>query len=121
MPWQYSQRAHLLTHNGEVVSNGAYSGKGAAKNNPAMEMVRNQGPIPRGQYKIGVARKHPAKGPITMSLAPVGHQAYGRTAFLIHGDSISNPGNASEGCVILEYAIRARIAASGDTVFNVVE
>ena len=56
-----------------------------------------------------------------MSLTPVGHLAHGRTAFLIHGDSIKHPGDASEGCIILGPHIRTRIAASGDTVLNVIE
>lgn len=121
MPWQYSQKTHLLTHNSEIVDDKGYSGKGAWKNNPTAENLKNKGSIPRGQYRIGGARKHPTKGPVTMSLTPVDHLAHGRTAFLIHGESIKHPGDASEGCIILGPHIRQRIASSGDTVLNVVE
>jgi|CXWL01.1.fsa_nt_gi hypothetical protein len=121
MPWQYSQRKKELTYNGNLIGYG-YSGKdGVWKDNPLMEMISNKGPIPRGQYRISKAHQHPTKGPITMSLTPVGHAAHGRTHFLIHGDSIKHPGNASEGCIILGRHFRARIAASGDTIINVVE
>lgn len=121
MPWQYSQKTGKLTLNGESVGSGYSGRKGASRNNPAMEMIKNKGPIPRGQYRIGAARKHPAKGPITMSLTPVGHLAHGRSAFLIHGDSTKHPGDASEGCIILGPHIRQRIATSSDTVLHVVE
>ncbi len=56
-----------------------------------------------------------------MRLTPVGHRAHGRTDFLIHSDSIKNPGNASKGCIVLDFIYRKQIADSGDTVLNVVE
>jgi hypothetical protein len=43
-------------------------------------------------------------------LTPDGHEAHGRTEFLIHGDSVDAPGTASEGCIILSPAIRKKIA-----------
>jgi hypothetical protein len=50
-----------------------------------------------------------------MDLAPIGHNARGRTAFLIHGERRTGPpGNASTGCVILERQIREQISSSGD-------
>jgi hypothetical protein len=56
-----------------------------------------------------------------MTLTPVGHNAHGRTHFLIHGDSITDPGNASQGCIVLRKKLREAIAVSGDTVIEVVE
>lgn len=50
-----------------------------------------------------------------------GTQTFGRTAFRIHGDSISNPGTASEGCIILPPNIRIMIIQSGDTDLKVVQ
>lgn len=120
MPWQYSQSTGQVTWNGQAVSVG-YSGRGAGRNNPQLEHMRDIGPIPRGQYSIGAAHIHPGKGPLTMTLTPVGHTARGRTAFLIHGDSRNHPGDASEGCIILPPDIRRRISASGDTDLEVVE
>jgi hypothetical protein len=56
-----------------------------------------------------------------MALTPVGHTAHGRTRFLIHGDSIRHPGNASEGCIVLDRAARQAIATSGDNDIEVVQ
>lgn len=119
MPWQYSQRTGQLTYNGQTVGRG-YSGNGIGLNNPAAEQQRNVGPIPRGQYNIGVPRQHPTKGPITISLSPTGHRAHGRDHFLIHGDSRLHPGNASQGCIILRPDVRRRIATSRDRTLEVV-
>ncbi len=120
MTWQYSQSTGRLTQNGQPIAMG-YSGAGVGKNNPGAEQQRNVGPIPRGAYTIGIPGDHPEKGPITMRLTPVGHNARGRNGFLIHGDSIKNPGNASQGCIILNRAIRNRISASGDRALEVIQ
>lgn len=120
MPWKYSQLTDQLTRNNKTVATG-YSGKGAGKNNSAMESVSAMGPIPRGRYRIGPQYKHPSKGDITMALTPVGHVALGRSHFLIHGDSVSHPGGASEGCVILNRTARQTIASSGDNELEVIK
>ena len=98
-----------------------YSGRGAGRNNPSLENIQNIGPIPRGRYRIGPQYTHQSKGPVTMTLTPVGHAARGRTHFLIHGDSINHPGDASEGCIVLSRPVRQVIAASGDTEIEVVQ
>jgi hypothetical protein len=120
MPWQYNQSTGRLQRNGLNLGTG-YSGRGAGRNNPVMENIQNIGPIPRGRYRIGPQYIHPTNGPVTMALTPIGHNAYGRTYFLIHGDSISNPGNASEGCIVLNRPTRETIAASGDNDIEVVQ
>lgn len=112
--WQYSQKWKVLKRNNIYVGNSEYSGKGDGKNNPQFEAVRNIGPIPAGHYKIGQSYTHPRKGPLVMSLTPVGHNARGRTGFLIHGESIRHPGDASEGCIILGPDLRRKIAESRD-------
>jgi hypothetical protein len=119
MPWQYHQKTGQLFYDGQLVDTG-YSGRGAGKNNPQLEATANVGPIPSGAYKIGPAFTDGAKGPVVMRLTPVGHTAHGREGFLIHGDSRSHPGEASEGCIILDRTIRERIAASHDTALEVV-
>ena len=43
-----------------------------------------------------------------MYLWPVGHNAHGRSALMIHGDN--KTGTASKGCVIIGRATRERIA-----------
>ncbi|WP_151637051.1 tlde1 domain-containing protein [Noviherbaspirillum aerium] len=120
MVWQYSQRSGQLRRKNETWARG-YSGKGAGKNNPGMEQVRNIGPIPRGHYRIGRPYQSESKGPHVMNLEPMGHIAHGRTLFRIHGDSRLNPGTASEGCIILPRHIRQQISASGDIDLVVVE
>ena len=45
---------------------------------------------------------------------------YGREGFFIHGDSIDNPGNASNGCIVLNRQWRVMIAQSADDVLVVV-
>jgi hypothetical protein len=50
-----------------------------------------------------------------MDLTPQGHNALGRTEFMIHGESRANPpGNASEGCMIFPRDIREQMSRSGD-------
>ena len=118
--WRWDQSAGTLSHNGVLVARG-YSGKGAAKNDPDMERVRATGPIPRGRWRIGAPRDSRRVGPFAMDLHPLGHDAHGRSAFMIHGDSVRNPGSASSGCIILSRAVRERIWNSGDRILEVVE
>jgi len=122
MPWTYHQATGQLFHNGVLVGTG-YSGGGTTaatgRNNPSMQGLANQGPIPTGQYTVGASYQHPLKGPTSMNLAPLGHAALGRTGFMIHGNNVQN--NASQGCIIMGPAIRQQIANSGDTVLNVVQ
>jgi hypothetical protein len=113
MTWIYSQRLGVLSHDTEEVGNG-YAGKELDCNNPWSETKVGYGPIPRGLYKIGSSYKHPKLGSFTMNVTPVGHNAHGRTAFRIHGDSRLRPGAASEGCIILPLAIRQMISESND-------
>ncbi len=117
MPWQYSQSSGSLQNNGNYIATG-YSGSGAGRNNGAMEHLRDIGPIPRGAYQIGRARRSNRTGPHVMDLTPRGHNAHGRHGFQIHGDNTAH--NASTGCIILRRDIRERISTSGDDVLNVV-
>jgi len=98
-----------------------YSGKDFGKNNPSMERVPYVGPIPHGLYRIGRAVGEAAKGPLTMRLTAIGHTTFGRTAFLIHGDSIKHPGDASKGCIVLDFGTGSRIARSPDKELEVVK
>jgi len=120
MPSEYSQNSGTLRQNGVVIYVGGYSGYGYAKDKPDMESIQDMGPIPRGAWEIGTHFHHPRKGPYTMTLSPYGHDAHGRTNFLIHGENPDNIGNSSEGCIILPLPIRKRIAASGDSSLTVV-
>lgn len=122
--WTWDQSAGALSRNGKVVAKG-YSGKGAGKNNPAMETVRATGPIPAGRWKIvGPPYDSKSVGPYALKVfADDGklddtHARTGRGAFRIHGDN--KTGTASEGCIILPRNIRQMIWESGDRDLEVV-
>lgn len=121
MTWKYSQKTGNLSYNDKVVGLG-YAGFGEGVNNPAAQAIPDVGPIPRGFYNIGVAFTHPKAGPITMRLTPKeGTDTFGRSGFLIHGDSASMDHTASHGCIIQNRSVRAAIAVSNDRTLEVVE
>ncbi len=112
MHWEYSQSTGILKFNRAKVAVG-YAGHGSGKNKPSMEHMRNIGPIPKGEYEIQAPRASARTGPYVLPLMPVGHNALGRTDFQIHGDSRSNPGTASNGCIVMGRPIREKIWNSG--------
>jgi len=98
-----------------------YSGKGEGKNNPAMENVKCVGPLPKGLYAIGDPYDSNHTGKFSLPLTPdKNNEMYGRGSFLIHGDSIANPGTASNGCIILPRMVRMKIDLSNDKILEVV-
>lgn len=103
--WLYVQSSGKLYKNGEYVERG-YSGFGAGKNNLETEHIKNVGPIPAGIWRMRGPRDSVTKGPHCFDLNPIAHKAHGRSAFMIHGDSIKHPGMASEGCIILPRVVR---------------
>lgn len=121
--WVYEQSTGVLKLNDKLVSVG-YSGLGKSKNNPSDEAIKNAGPIPCGVYSITGPENvdHPGPhGPFVLRLTPAVHnQMFGRDGFLIHGDSVSNPGTASNGCIILARVVRERIVASKDRHLQVI-
>ena len=126
MTWRYEQKTGRLLHyesdeaTAERVAIG-YSGAGDGKNNPDMQDVPNVGPLPVGNYTIGEPSDTKTHGPYVLHLTPdPANEMYGRSGFLIHGDSVVEPGTASEGCLVFSRAIRARIWQSGDTELEVV-
>jgi len=118
--WTWTQETGTLTKIGISPARG-YSGYGRGKNNPAMQAMPDVGPIPRGTYAIGPAFFHPEKGPCVMGLVPdAENEMFGRGGFLIHGDSIEDPGFASHGCIILDHETREAIANSLDRRLKVI-
>jgi len=126
--FRYSQTVGYidrLTGDGSFRVGYGYSGDGPkfteGRNNPAMESVKGKGPIPRGLWKISLPRTSKRVGPVAMDLTPIGHDAHGRTAFMIHGDNKAN--DASRGCIILMRPYREQIAEAvraGNDVLEVV-
>jgi hypothetical protein len=117
--WTYDQATGQFSGNG--ISSQGYSGFDDGKNNPAMQDVPDVGPIPRGSWLIArVIQWDPEKGPLVMVLSPAeGTETFGRPGFLIHGDSIEHPGEASHGCIILDHATRQAIVNSEDRELTV--
>jgi len=112
--WTYKQSSGVLDYDGAIVGVG-YSGAPDGKNDPLMQDVPRVGPIPRGLYTISVPFDSPSHGPCAMHLIPdAGNEMFGRSGFLMHGDSIERPGCASEGCIIMQRAVRDRVAGSAD-------
>lgn len=118
--WTYKQVSGELSHEGEHVCFG-YSGYGADKNEPESQHKHGLGPIPRGLYVIEEPRDTVTHGPYVMPLTPHPENVmFGRSAFLIHGDSIHDPGTASHGCIILAKLFRLKVWDSGDRLLQVV-
>ena len=116
----YQQATGRLLHNEKLLAVG-YSGFREGKNNPGMQGVVRVGPIPVGWYAIGETVDSPSKGPVVIRLYP--HKTtriFGRSGFLIHGDSLGNPGEASHGCIIVPRDVRKYITASSDRQLQVV-
>jgi len=118
----YSQTTGEVRRNDVVVGSG-YSGHAEGRNNPALQDHRDLGPIPRGNWSIvGPPRDDTGHGPYVLRLEPFpGTETFGRSGFLIHGDSVSEPGEASLGCICLPRPVRERIWESGDHGLVVVE
>ena len=122
MAFTYQQSTGRFSRDGALIGIG-YSGHGDGLNNPEMEAVHNEGPIPAGSWTIGGAHTDGPLGPMVMNLAPApGFDALGRTAFRIHGDNDLLNHTASDGCIILGPQYRSQIAqavAAGDTTLQV--
>lgn len=124
--WTYVQKTGELLRNAQHTEFG-YSGFDdpdtgqEGKNNPDLQNVHEVGPIPVGKYVIGGPEDTLTHGPFVLPLTPDPvNQMFGRSAFLIHGDSVVSPGTASRGCIIMPRKIRDAIALSGDKVLQVI-
>lgn len=120
--WTYEQSTGKLYDPFYNLVGAGYSGLGLDKNNPSDESVKDKGPIPVGLYTIEAPINSVVHGRYAMHLDPdPSNEMFGRDMFLIHGDSITDPGSASEGCIIMGYQIRVKIWESGDHRLVVVE
>lgn len=119
--WTYVQRTgELFRDDGERIAIG-YAGLGEHKNRPESQELRDRGPLPCGRYAIGPPHATTAHGPYVMRLCPdAANEMFDRAGFLIHGDSRTRPGAASNGCLVLPPAVRTEIWTSGDRTLRVV-
>jgi hypothetical protein len=121
--WTYKQSTgEMLNADGKTVAIG-YSGHLQGKNNPDLQAQHDVGPIPRGQWSIlGPPVDTTSHGPFVLHLHPDANtNCFGRSGFLIHGDSVVHPGMASLGCIILLRAAREQIWQSKDHKLQVVQ
>ena len=119
--WTYAQKTGSLLQDGQAVATG-YSGFDEGKNNPAMQAIHDVGPIPQGAWTIeGPPINTTEHGPFVLTLAPSSStNTFGRSGFLMHGDSIHAPGTASKGCIIMARVFREQVWNSGDRDLEVV-
>lgn len=110
----------MFTPSGELAGEG-YSGNGADINQIADIGVRDHGPLPFGLYAIQPPCSDPKLGQYVLRLTPdPSNDMLGRGGFAIHGDNPAANETASEGCIILNRIVRARIWQSGFTCLRVV-
>jgi hypothetical protein len=119
--WKFEQATgRLFSQSGTCVAQG-YSGFGKGRNNPALQSVEGIGPCPVGFYHIGEPVDTETLGQFVLRLEPFKeNQMFGRTGFLIHGDSVKSPGTASHGCLIFSRPVRELVWESGDHQLEVV-
>jgi Protein of unknown function (DUF2778) len=119
--FEYHQISGEMLQDGKHVAFG-YSGKGEGRNNPAYQQVRCVGPIPAGLWTIsGPPLDTDQHGPFVLHVdAAEGTNTFGRSGFLVHGDSKVSPGMASEGCIVMPRNAREQIWASGDRDLQVI-
>lgn len=121
MTWTYHQSSGCIASDSGAIAGVGYSGKGISKNLPSAQSVEGLGPIPEGCYTIEEPIDSPVHGPLAMHLLPdPENEMFGRSLFMVHGDSKTDPGNASEGCIILPRSVREAIWQSGDRALKVI-
>lgn len=113
----YVQSTGQFKKGNEVLGTG-YSGKGQARNNPAMQ-AQKDGPIPQGRYWIAQRINDFKTGEPILVLHPEGGQAMNRIGenFDIQADS-QPPGNAPG--IVLPRDVRDRIQIGNLTKLEVV-
>ena len=116
--WTYHQLSGELERDGIV----GYSGHDTCRNDPGKQDVPMHGPICRGRYAIGDPFDSQIHGPFVMRLTPAAsNEMFGRSGFLMHGDSAAAPGTASEGCIVVGRCVRRSVVESGDRDLQVTE
>lgn len=120
--WTYRQATgELIDAFGRHVATG-YSGFGPGKNAASWQDHPDVGPIPCGSYTIEspIDLGGGPHGPFVLPLVPdAANRMYGRSGFLIHGDSKTHAGSASHGCMIFDRLTRETIATSNDNRLTV--
>lgn len=102
----------LLNPDGSLLAQ-CYSGLGPDKNVPASQHKIGQGPLPQGLYTLSsveYVNGTSPHGPYVIVLTPdKTNMMFGRAGFLMHADSISHPGAASFGCIVVLHGATPKI------------
>jgi RHS repeat-associated protein len=113
-----------------------YSGKGDERNNPDYEFDSENGPIPRGLWRISLNRgsngqstdyvtasgKHLTKPVFILNWIESPYFNFNRDGFLIHGAGKKKPDESSEGCIIISpSSLRELIIPEDGKVLRVVD
>lgn len=127
MAWTFEQSTgKLYDPQGNRVASG-YAGGNCGKNpegknNADMQDQPKIGPLPEGLYTHGEVVLQSHLGPFAIPLIPdPSNEMFNRSGFFMHGDSVENPGSASEGCVIMPRAVREAYYNSDDNQIQVVK
>jgi Protein of unknown function (DUF2778) len=121
--WQYEQSSgFLVAPDGTKLYPSGYAGRDSGKNNPSMQAIKYVGPLPQGFYTMTeLIEDDPVTGRYTIVLVPdPSNEMFGRDTFRIHGDSIEEPGNASDGCIVQYLTNRVTAWTSPDHRLEVV-
>lgn len=117
----YVQKTGAILNAGGHLVAGGYAGRGSHKNDPDSDHLVNEGPLPKGFYELEAPVDTPTHGPCVIRLKPdPTNEMHGRAGFLIHGDSIASPGNASNGCIVAGRAVRRYLWEAGDHRMRVI-
>jgi hypothetical protein len=93
-----------------------YSGQDQYLNNLLYQADYKTGPLPAGIYTITAINDDPHRGPHTCVLTPdPANQMFGRSGFLIHGDTANRTHTASDGCIVAPLWVRQQFEV-GDVV-----
>jgi hypothetical protein len=135
--WVYEiVSGYLYSPTGRKMEPAGYSGNREGLNNPAMESVRDVGPLPEGVYDMDAPIDHPRLGPFAIPLIPRPENVmHGRNGFYIHAKRKTEPQSepvgtpmaelrevelSSDGCIAQVRAIRQAAWLSLDHVLAVV-
>lgn len=116
----HQSSGELIGADGKLLARG-YSGQPPHTNVTEDEALHDRGPIPRGDWRVGRAVDSAQLGPVAVHLEPMpSTQTFGREGFYVHGDSVTAPGFASHGCIIVARAAREILAANQGATVRVV-
>ena len=88
-----------------------YSGRGAGRDNPALQDQKNVGPLPQGRYRLWLRASDHFASP-SFALSQEEGETFGRSGFWIHGDNQAR--DASRGCIVLDRVSRQCVLALMD-------